>query len=183
MRLTILVLVGCVFLCGVVARAQSIFYDPLFEIPYDPQKIYFDSVPLTIKAHCPGLRDRYASAWLYAKWKQEDTEYFIISGFLADYRNGHVVAAEQDFGIAVAIRGSRCLYDQSEYFLRQEINPARDATPVKAADSVLNGIAADILTRYAKAFGGKKAFLKHITQSARDDLPPVVLKQLEIFEK
>lgn len=53
----------------------------------------------------------------------------------------------------------------------------------EAGDSALSGIAADALNRYAKAFGGKKAFLKHVTEGARDDLPPVVLKQLQLFEK
>jgi len=183
MRLTILVLVGCVLLGGPRAHAQSVMYDPLFGISYDPQKVHFENAPLAIKTHCLGVSDRYTRAWVCAHWKTEDAEYFIISGFLKTHRNGHVAETEQDFGVAVALRGSKCIDDQSEYFLRQEVNRAHDAAPIKAGDSALSGIAADALNRYAKAFGGKKAFLKHVTEGARDDLPPVVLKQLQLFEK
>jgi hypothetical protein len=54
---------------------------------------------------------------------------------------------------------------------------------IRIPDSVLDSISADVLGRYAKAFGGKKTFLQRIQNVKRGDLPASLRKELESFEK
>lgn len=54
---------------------------------------------------------------------------------------------------------------------------------VHVTDAALDAIWAELLQRYAKAFGGKKAFLRRIQKVKREDLPHSLLVQLEKFEK
>jgi hypothetical protein len=69
--------------------------------------------------------------------------------------------------------------DQSDLFLRGEVNRSRKANPINVPDSVLEGIAKDALDRYSKIFGGKANFLRLLTKEARQDLPPILSRQLE----
>lgn len=157
--------------------------DPLFGISYNPQFVKFEEAPETIGKLCRDLRGR--DLWVYAHFKNAGAEYFIVSGFRKIYPDApkaKPVGSEPDFGIAVLITGEKCTEDQSEYFLRQETNPARGATPIPASESVLEAIAADALQRYAKAFGGKEEFLSKLSAEDRQDAPPVLQKQIKAFE-
>jgi hypothetical protein len=148
-------------------KSQQTIADPIFGITYDPQRVHFDAAPASIVALCRGLQSK--KLWVYARWGASDTQYFVVS--------------ETDFGIAVALHAGRCTEDQSEYFLRKEINTAKGATPIEASDSVLEGIAMNALERYSRAFGGKATFLKLLSPSDREALPPVLQKELRVFEK
>jgi hypothetical protein len=179
-----LLLIVSVFLSstGVMAQPQQTMDDPLFGIEYDPQSVHFEEVPQSIHLLCPGLRDR--KLWIYARWDTTDVQYFIVSGFMKFQPDGPGRAGtEPAFGTAVSLRGGKCTEDQSEYFLRGEINPAKNATPIKVPEDILADIAMNALERYAKAFGGKANFLKHLSPSDKQALPPVLQKQLVQFEK
>ena len=80
----------------------------------------------------------------------------------------------------MALRGSECFVDQTEYFLTQGVNPGKTATPIMVPKSVLTGILKDSFKKYVTAFGGKQEFLKHVKPKAA---LPIVREQLEIFEK
>jgi hypothetical protein len=148
-------------------QSQQTIADPIFGITYDPQKVRFDAAPASIGALCRGLQGK--KLWVYARWDTSDTKYFVVS--------------ETDFGIAIALRAGQCTEDQSEYFLWKEINNAKGATPIEASDSVLDGIARNALERYSRAFGSKANFLKLLSPSDREALPPVLQKELRVFEK
>lgn len=166
------------------AQSQAKMEDPLFGILYDPQEIHFESAPSTLLKRCPQLRERYVKAWVYGHLKTSDGEYFLISGLMEyhDAKTGAMtIAPEETDGTAVALRGSKCLTDDADYFLSQQINPAKVATPIMVPKSVLNGILQDAFRRYATAFGGKRRFLKQVAPDAIG--PHVVLEQLKIFEK
>ncbi len=160
--------------------------DPLFGIPYDPQEVRFEEAPAKIRRFCPYLRDQKlwtGKLWIYAHLKTEDAEYFVVSGYMTIYPDGPgPVSSEPGDGTAVALRGRKCTVDNSEYFLRGEA-PAGEQRIIQVDGSVLNRIAADALQRYANAFGGKNNFLKHVTEKDRKAVPPVLRKQLELFEK
>jgi hypothetical protein len=181
MRIILTVCICSLFLTGIMS-AQSKHYmnDPLFGISYDPQIIKFDNAPSSISRFCSGLRGR--RLWIYAYAKTADAEYFIVSGF----RQLHPdcpgpVGVEPDFGIAVSLRDKKCVEDQSEYFLRGEINRAKGATPISATEAILNEIALDALCRYSRAFGSKANFLKRLSKDDQDSSPPVLRRQLELF--
>lgn len=174
----------------VVATAQSLpslVVDPLFLIEYNPAKVHFESIPSIIPKQCPRLRDFYAEAWVYGHLKTPDAEYFIVYGYTKvpteEHPGSYAVVPEEDDGLAVELRNQSCRMDQAQFFLREKINPAKKATPIAVPDSVLDAIAEDIIDRYAKAFGGNENFLRRVTPLARNDVPPVVRKQLAKLEQ
>jgi hypothetical protein len=156
--------------------------DPLFGISYDPQRVHFEQAPRSIAELCPDLRNR--KLWVFARWDSKDTQYFIVSGFIRTHSDGtNRQGSQPAFGTAVSLHGGMCTEDQSEYFLRGEVNPAYGATPIRVTDVILREIARDVLQRYAKAFGSKAEFLKQLSSSDRRALPPVLQEQLDTFEK
>lgn len=159
--------------------------DPLFAISYDPQNVRFESLPASLISKCSALQGRYTQAWIYGHLTTADSEYFLISGLMQyhDEVTGAPtsIAPEEDAGLVVALRGSKCLVDQEDYFFDQKVNPARDATPIMAPKTVLTGILQDAFRRDAEALGGKQAFLKLVHREAIG--PSIVREQLEIYEK
>jgi hypothetical protein len=176
-----------VLLSGAVTNAQSRIVDPFFGIKFDPSKAHFENMPLLLKNQCSEIRAHYAKAWVLAHLKTVDAEYFILYGYIKVPSEKHPgtfsVELEEDDGLIVALQGSTCRVDQWQFFFRKELNPATNATPVRASEEVMNEIAADLFERYAKAFGGKEPFLKHVTKDNIEELPPFLQKRLEAFEK
>lgn len=166
-----------------MAQARQMMDDPLFGIPYNPQVVHFEDAPKIIGELCPDLRNR--KLWVYAQWGMKDTQYFIVSGFIKTHSDSpsSQEGSEPAFGTAVFLHRGKCTEDQSEYFLRREINPARGATPIAASNTVLVEIARNALQRYARAFGSKAIFLKQLSPSDRKALPPVLKEELERFER
>jgi hypothetical protein len=158
--------------------------DPLFGIVYDPQQIHFDAVPVSLMKRCPDLRHQYVEAWIFGHLKTADSEYFLISG-LVQYHDQVTgapteIAPDETDGLVAALRDSKCLVDQADYFLSQQVNPARNATPIMVPRSVVSGILQDAFRRDARAFGGKQRFLEKVNRNAIG--PPIVLEELERFE-
>lgn len=159
--------------------------DPLFGIVYDPQVNHFESEPSSLLKMCPDLQHRYTTAWIFGHFKMADSEYFLISGLMM-YRDNATgkpatIAPDEAGGVAIALRGSRCLVDQTDYFLTQKTNPARGATPIVAPQSVLKGLLRDAFNRYATALGGRQHFLMQVNPDAIG--PPIVREELEVFKK
>ncbi|HLK03982.1 MAG TPA: hypothetical protein VKT53_06035 [Candidatus Acidoferrum sp.] len=169
------------------SSAQAKMIDPFFGIDYDPSQIHFEQMPVAVKAQCAEIRDRYTKAWVYAHLKTTSTDYYILYGYLKVLSESHpgqfTAELEDGDGIIVAITGDKCLVDQWQYLFRKAINPAKNATPIQVSDQVLKVLATAVLKTYEKAFGGKKQFLKLVTQEARTELPPVLLEQLVAYEK
>jgi hypothetical protein len=158
--------------------------DPLFGISYNREAVRFEKMPSGLTEICSRLHDRYVAAWAYGHLRTPDSEYFLVSGlmeFHADAPGGaRTVAPEEGGGLIVALHGSECLVDQADYFLMQGVNSAKNATPIMVPKSVLSGILQDAFERYARAFGGKQEFLKHVKPKA---LLPIVREQLDVFQK
>ncbi|HEY6464614.1 MAG TPA: hypothetical protein VIY69_01400 [Candidatus Acidoferrales bacterium] len=153
-----------------VASAQSKRFDPFFWIDYDPSKIHFEVMPATLPKQCADLRNRYTRAWVYAHVKTADTEYYILYGDIHGY-------PEDDNGVTVAIRGSKCLTDDTYSFYAQDVDPVSKTTPISASSDVFEALSSDLLERYVKAFGSKADFLKSVDpRSLRENELPAVLK-------
>jgi hypothetical protein len=159
-------------------QTRKLMDDPLFAIRYDTQKVQFESMPISLVKRCPDLRNRYTDAWVYGHTKTGDAEYFIVSGLMKyfDKETGKETGVNPDIdGLIIAIYGSTCSVEAEDSFYWIKNSPVWNL-PAAA-------LASDALQRYAKAFGGKKEFLKHVPTKGRENLAPEMRKQLEIFEK
>jgi hypothetical protein len=157
--------------------------DPLFGIAYDPHVVKFQPIPPSLLTRCPGLRAQYVRGWIYGHLKSAGSEYYLVSGLMPYHgvnKRQPEIAPDESGGLALALRGKKCLVDQADYFLTQKINPAAGATPIAAPRSVVNRILQNVFERYTAAFGGKEQFLKQVTPEAIG--PHVVLEQLGKFE-
>lgn len=164
-------------------QQQQPMEDPLFGISYNPNKVRFEPVTTSLSEQCTELRTKYDRAWIYGHWKGVDAEYFIVSG-LAKFHHEESGApyVAPDFGTAVELTSSRCISAHIDYLMLGDA--AVGTHPfVGLNDTILAHISEDALERYAKAFGGKINFLDHLPKKNRDNLPPALQKQLEIFEK
>lgn len=144
-----------------VAQSPKMMSDPLFGITYNPQQVHFERMPASLSTNCPRLRGRYVEAWIYGHLKTAESEYFLISGLIEiqeDKSEGfRTIAPEEGDGVIVAVRRSKCLIDQTDYFFTQNVNPAKQATPIKAPESVLNEILADALDGTALGLGENRS--------------------------
>jgi hypothetical protein len=169
---------------GSAAQSPKLIGDPLFGIPYDPLKVHFEELPSQLPEKCARLKGRYVEAWIYGHLKTTDSEYFLVSGLIYTQEDkpggARSISQEDDDGLIVALKGSKCLVDQADYFYDQKFNPARTATPINAPASVVSGILQDAIRRDVVAFGGRQNLLKLVK---RDALIPVVLTEFEKFEK
>jgi hypothetical protein len=185
-------LISLVILNTSIVTAQSMhsqLIDPFFLIDYDPNKVHFDPMPKTISNRCRDMHDHYVRAWVYAHLKTADAEYFIVDGYIQipskDDPGASSAAPEEGYGFFIELGTSKCAVDPTPAVFFRAANLGRGPTQrtITISESALNAIAVDLIQRYAKAFGGKKAFLERISQQAREELPPVLRKQLDIFEK
>ncbi|HLK04630.1 MAG TPA: hypothetical protein VKT53_09340 [Candidatus Acidoferrum sp.] len=161
--------------------------DPFFGITYSPANVHFDAMPLAIGKRCKDIkRWRYVHSWIYSHVKKSEAEYFIVYGFIRaeDEKNpnGFSVVPEDDDGLIVELRSDGCKVDQWQFVLQRETHPTKDK-PILLSDQLMDELAANLLARYARAFGGKKNFLSHLTEKAKDELPQSLRGQLEKFEQ
>jgi hypothetical protein len=168
-----------------MATARHLMEDPLFGITYDAHIVNFQPIPASLLMRCPDLKAEYVRGWIYGRLKTADSEYFLVSGLMTYRRGGGKgapdIAPDESGGLAVAVRGQKCLVDQADYFLTQTANPAAGATSITVPRSILDGILEDAFERYVKAFGGKEKFLKQVTPDAIG--PHIVREELERFEQ
>jgi hypothetical protein len=167
-----------------LAYGQVMMTDPLCGISYDPQTVHFEKLPARLVKLCPDLRGRYVAAWTYGSFKANGTEYFLLSGLMEFHeekpRGARSIAPDEGDGLVAAIQGSKCIVDQTGYFLMQTVNTANGATAIMVPRPVVTGVLQDAFKRYVVAFGSKEEFLKHVKAKA---LLPIVREELESFER
>jgi hypothetical protein len=169
---------------SVAQTAGGHFVDPFFLVDYDPVHVHFDRMPEVIGRECPQMRDHYVRAWVYGHLKLPEAEYFIVDGYVkieSEDRPGPVsVVPEDGFGFIIEIKAGRCLVDPTPNVFFPELNKVKSG--IRIPGNVLDAISFELLERYAKAFGGKNAFLQRIQMVKREDLPASLRKELKIFE-
>jgi hypothetical protein len=177
MRVTTWILwLGLVCLATALAgQVQKLMSDPLFGISYDPRTVKFEKLPTRVRKRCPQVHN--GEAWVYAHLESERSEYFIVSGLTRSCtKGGGSCDTVLDLtGMIVALRGARCTVEAADAFYWRKNAPVWDLP-----EAELNNLAWDALQRYAKAFGGKRSFLKNVKH--REHMEPVLRKQLETFE-
>jgi hypothetical protein len=160
----------------------------VFGIEFDANNVRFDVVPASVLKECSELRNHYVEAWVYGHLKTEDTEYFIVDGYVkieSEDHPGTFTTVQEDGSFVIELRAGKCLVDPSPYvFFPELVAQGKNPKPkIQVTDQVLDAIWTELLQRYAKAFGGKRAFLRRIQKINREDLPHGLRGQLETFEK
>ena len=154
------------------AQLPALFSDPVFGMTYDTRAVHFQNAPRRISQLCPDLRAQ--RFWLYAYWKTGDSEYFVLSNLKSE-----------DSGVGVVLRGSQCVEGLPDWLLSgdKKYHPASDDKLVVFTQATLQGLASDLLRRYANAFGGKKNFLEAVKKKGLppQDLVPVLRAEFERF--
>jgi hypothetical protein len=175
---------------GALAVAQPSTHrivDPFFLIEYDPTNVHFDTIPPLIENRCPQLRGYYVKAWVYGHLKTHESEYFIVDGYVkieSEDHPGHFSVVQDDgYGYIIEIRAGGCVVEATPYVFFPDLNKGKNsAAKLHISDAVLAAISAELLERYARAFGGKNQFLKKIKTSGLSNLPSLIKKQLEEFD-
>jgi hypothetical protein len=156
--------------------------EPLFGLSYNPQKVRFEPAPASVTAHCPLLKGR--RLWTYSSWKDKKSAYWIVSGFITilpdDFSARKGIAEPDPAGVVVELRGAECRMGTPEIFFSGKIARGKKSLPAEPNEAAINGLALDAIERYAKAFGGKGAFLDEIDRQrvSTSALPSVLRDQL-----
>ncbi len=127
---------------------------------------------------------------MFGHLKSLDAEYFLIYGTvrIEDEQHPGVFHTEVDNGDGYVFQLSRrgCLVNGAyEIFFSDSTS---HKPRIKMPDNVLDEFAADIIERYAAAFG-RTQFLNMVYRQKRlrpdlyNEIPPVILRQLEILKK
>jgi hypothetical protein len=158
---------------GAFCQTPQMMSDPVFGMTYDTRKVHFDLAPTLVRIQCRGLPDK--TLWLFAYWKERDTELFVLSG-----RESEVS------GIGVVIRPGTCIQSLPDWVLtgdRGYWSGRGGPPPVQFTERVLQGLAADLLNRYARAFGGKNNFIEHVRTDGLPigELLPTIRREFESF--
>ena len=171
-----IVAAGIGLLCCAAGWAQprALMSDPVFGIIYDSQEVHFEYAPTLISQFCPSAQAK--TFWVYARWKAGDLDFFILSN-----RDSELA------GYAVVLRGKACSEGLPPWILTGDpLNrPGRGNESIFFSETILRGLATDLLRRYAVAFGGKKSFLEAVRKGGLPsaDLPPVLRSEFEKFAK
>jgi hypothetical protein len=142
----------CLIAAAVVAAGNAASRDPLFALSYDAATARFEEAPKTLAGRCPDLvNPRWdRKLFVFAKAARPNGEYLVVGGFFVA-RDGGAMTADAA-GAIVHLDGAKCSL----------AGPARevfDYGDPAVASETLRLLAADAMTRYANAYGGKRVFL------------------------
>lgn len=150
------------------AQSQTLFAEPIFGMIYDTRSVHFETAPDRLGQRCGLLRGKQ---WLYAYWKEEDTEFFVVNNKTSWLT-----------GVGLVLRGSSCTEGTAEWVLSGEPDTWKDHKSVKFTEAVSLGLAKDLLRRYEAAFGGKKKFLEAVKPvGPPGEQMPVLQREFERF--
>ena len=174
----------CVVLCFIFcttvalsAQTQQPMTDPFFGISYDPGIVKFEQAPPTVNNACSQIHDE--RTWVFAHLKNEDVEYFIVSGFARVCPDGSApcAVAPNITGTIVALRESKCTAEAADGFHWQKNDPLWNLS-----EASLDLMARDAIRKYIKAFGGRTQFLERLPPKALEYSDPIMRKQIELIE-
>jgi hypothetical protein len=145
------------------ATAASLFHygarrlpmDPLFNLPYDPTQVHFESIAISSIGECAPLLGPLGHGTGQAK----------LFGQLQDRDSRILILGDEDpaaprglSGIVLVMRDGGCRISGPLLALRRTAVADPDLDPGLSPSDV-SMLMRDVLTRYGRAFGGKTAFL------------------------
>ncbi len=162
-----------IIVVGAPCQTTPTMSDPVFGMTYDTREVHFDLAPTLVRRQCRELPGK--TLWLFAHWKEAEAEFFVLSS-----RESEVS------GIGVVVRHAACIQALPDWILTGEPrywSGRGGPPPIKFTEGVLRGLAADLLIRYARAFGGKSNFIEHVRTDGLPigELLPTVRRAFESF--
>jgi hypothetical protein len=133
-----------------ISLAPAAAGDPLFGLAYDAGR--FEKAPQMLKQRCADLVNARwdRELFLFAKAQRRDGEYLVVGGFFVARHGGGRRA--DTAGAILHLEGAKCSL----------AGPARevfDYGDPAVGPEALRLLAADAMTRYSSAYGGRRAFL------------------------
>jgi hypothetical protein len=191
-RFKLCTLFGVVLISAACLASQpkSPVYDPIFGLGFDPVRTHFEHMPRALEQQCAEFHGHYVDAWVFGHLKTSDAEYYLIYGTIKvsdeEHPDRYSTIVENGEGYMVELSGRGCLVDGAYDIFFPASTPQRPQ--IKISESCLTTFAANIIERYASAFG-KAQFLNIMSRQKRlrpdlyHQVPPVILKQFELYEK
>jgi|HubBroStandDraft_6_1064221.scaffolds.fasta_scaffold594281_2 hypothetical protein len=145
--------------------------DPVFGIRYQTGSIHFENAPRKLGQLCRDLGSE--NFWVYAYWKERDTEYFVLSS-----RKSEVS------GAGAVIHRDKCIVGLPDWLLTGEARyggPDKIDNSMKPNDAVVHGLALDLLHRYTVAFGSKQKFLEAARRHPPSHLMPILSSEFKEY--
>lgn len=193
--------IGVVWLlaCNGFAQIPDRMIDPIFGMSYNPNRVHFEDAPGRVVQSC-SLAGRREPLWLFASYRTEEVEYYIVSGFMKTYPDGPGAANVEadEIGVVVAVDKGKCTHLTADNVLSavyvapghrsggtfKEILPGFRAESVcdrygncpseinsHTSKRILEGLLANAVIRYSDAFGGREEFLAALS-TARGSARP-----------
>jgi hypothetical protein len=139
--------------------------DPVLGLKYEISTSSFQALATVVKTACTGLtNERWdRMLWVFAEVDEGTRRYYVLGGFyLRRDKPGVAPHPEPDpIGAVVELQDGRCTL----------IGPARevfDSRPEELAAATLDSLAADLVDKYVRSFGGKAAFKKALAKQRID---------------
>jgi hypothetical protein len=134
---------------------HSLPMDPLFNLPYDPSQVHFESIAMSRVGECAPLLGPLGhgtgQAKLFGQMQDSDKTVLILG-------DEDPAAPRGLSGIVLVMRDGGCRIAGPLLALRRTPVADPDLDPgLSASDAAM--LMRDVLTRYALAFGSKAAFL------------------------
>lgn len=161
--------------CSAAATKPLVLQEPVLGLRYEIAKNKFDTLPKSDLANCETFQDDSDSSatwYVYGKFKDASGRTYYVSG---GYETTHNPTRNEDryettnFGAVFFIDGSKCVYldEARQTFVDRVFND-------EMSPHVLQGLATDIATRLARAFGGTERLKVELRNQRIDltDLPP-----------
>jgi hypothetical protein len=147
----------CLLLAPALAGGATLSRDPLFGLPYTAASIHFEPAPADLAQTCHDLVNARwdRRLWIFAKAAQGDDVYLVVGGFYVARKAGTVagkssaVMKADALGAIAHIEGATCTLAGPAREVFDYGDPTIDAPTLRL-------LAADAMSRYAKAYGGKR---------------------------
>lgn len=175
LKLSLAAAAACTCLAALAGSAGTVAKDPVFGLSYKPAQVSFDAVPQDVAEACPSLvNERWSrKLWVYAQTEQAPHRYYVLGGFYV--RRAPPAKRESlevdPMGAVVDLHGNQC----------ELLGPARevfDSRPDELPAASLELLAADLVERYARAFGGRAALVAELKRQRVEPGPKsTVLRQ------
>ena len=145
---------------SVAAGQTSTLKDPLFGLSLPATMAQFERSDPALIARCGiGAAGSEQRSWVFAQTRAPDGEYLVLGGLARTSRGGMTGPWVQDWkGELVRVNGHGCVV----------IDPPREALMYPAAatvpleQAVVDGLAADAVSRYSHAFGSRGRFIAEL---------------------
>lgn len=178
---------GAALLAGTASSAQPgprVLREPVFGLRYEPAKVRFDTLPAQVTVNCETMADnaQYESRWFIygAARDSSGRQYYVAGGYTIRHnaKQPHLRYEVEDLGLVFFTENETCT----------PIDSARQVFDDRLLDGdlpqhVLQRLAADVVRRLERAFGGGDRLRSELSNQRIDAnaLPPELREALRPY--